>query len=128
LVTPRLLESEEIEKTPLEVSRSTREFLKDSMKYAVKTGTAITLSKLVDYEIYAKTGTAQTSSLALQEKTNKYLEHAWFVTYFRYKNQQPLTMVVLVEQTGSSSTATSVARKLLIANRKLQESLSAMAV
>ncbi len=121
LVTPRLLESEEIEKSPLEIGKPTREFIKDSMKWAIKIGSAMTLSKLVDFELYGKTGTAQTSSLALQEKTNKYLEHAWFVTYFKYKNQKPLTMVVLIEQTGSSSAATSVARKLLIAYKKFQE-------
>jgi len=117
LVTPRLLEVENIEKSPLEVSRSTREFLKDSMHWAVKSGTAISLSRLVDFELYAKTGTAQTSSLALREKTNKYLEHAWFVTYFKCKNQPPLTMVVLVEEAADSRVATAIARKFLIEYR-----------
>ena len=86
LVKPRLLEDESIERDRLDISKSTRDFIKDSMHGAIKTGgTAQSLSNLSNFEIYGKTGTAQTSSLALQEKTNKYLEHAWFVSYFSIK-------------------------------------------
>lgn len=120
LVTPRLLEQEPIETQPLHVSAITRTFLRDSMRSAVQYGTGVRVGSIKEFDIYAKTGTAQTSSLELRNQNEQYKEHGWFVAYFQYKNQSPLTMVILVEQAGSSTVATAIARDFLLKYRSSQ--------
>ena len=91
------------------------------MRGVVTRGSAKVLNKIKDFELYAKTGTAQTSSLK-KEKINKYqLEHAWLAAYFNYKDQKPLAMVVLVEHVGSSLPAKKIAGKFLSIYKRLQE-------
>jgi penicillin-binding protein 2 len=121
LVTPRLLEQEKIEKRPLLISRTTLEFLRQSMRSVVSIGTGVSVSHIRDIEVHAKTGTAQTSSLALRNLDDKYLEHAWFVAHFRYKNHDPLILVILIEHVGSSRVATAVAKSFLLEYRNLME-------
>ncbi len=121
LVTPRILEDEVIEKVPLQINKKTLAFLQQSMRSVVQIGTGIKLSHMRDIEVYAKTGTAQTSSLGLRQINEKFLEHGWFVGYFKYKNHEPMTIITLVEQAGSSSVATGLVKDFLIAYRSLFE-------
>ncbi|MCK4517452.1 penicillin-binding protein 2 [Candidatus Babeliales bacterium] len=110
LVKPRILLDEEIIRYPLYVSQKTIEFLQDVMGEVVKRGTAKRMKVFEDFSIHAKTGTAQIVSLAKQKKGAKnQLEHAWFSSYFSYKNEKPLAMVVLVENAGSSRPALKIA-------------------
>lgn len=112
LVKPRILLKEEIERDPLYVSDSTLVFLRDVMKEAVLRGTARRLKVFSDFDVSAKTGTAQTISLENQKKgAKRQLEHAWFASFFSYKGSRPLVMVILVENAGSSLRALQVAAK-----------------
>lgn len=113
LTKPRLIASEEIEKQPLPIKESTRAFLKKSMKHVVTVGTGRRAS-MVNIEMYAKTSTAQMSALEKREMSDEYLEHGWFASFFSYKNQPPLTMIILVEHAGSSQVALAVAKNFLI--------------
>ncbi len=119
LVKPRLLEEEEIKKVPLDIKHETLEFLKQSMKTVVTTGTGHIVSKIKDIIIYAKTGTAQTCALSKGESEQKYIAHAWFVSNFAYKNQKPYIMVIIIEHAGTSSIPIATARNLLLEYRKL---------
>jgi penicillin-binding protein 2 len=121
LVNPRLLEQEPIEKQPLLISPATRDFLKDSMRSVITIGSGIQVSHIKDITIYGKTGTAQISSLALRDKSDEYLEHGWFVAYFRYKNEEPLVLVVLAEKVATSSVAVTIAKNFILAYRDLQD-------
>ncbi|KKP24852.1 MAG: Penicillin-binding protein 2 [candidate division TM6 bacterium GW2011_GWF2_28_16] len=121
LVRPRILEEEEIETSKLNISPSTINFLRDALKGVVLIGSAERLGRIKDFDIYAKTGTAQTSSLTIEKKDRKYLEHAWLTVYFRYKNEDPLAMVVLVEHVGSSGYASQMAAKFLRKYKKFKE-------
>lgn len=114
LVTPRILIDQPIEKRPLEISELTRNFLKKSMQSVIAQGTGQTLNRLHDMVIYAKTGTAQTSSLEKRDHGKQYQEHAWFVAYIHYKNYAPMTLVILIEHARSSSVATALAKKILM--------------
>jgi penicillin-binding protein 2 len=121
LVTPRIIEQEPIEKETLRISKSTLDFLRKSMRSVVQIGTGMNVSHMRDIEVYAKTGTAQTSSLKLRESNEKFMENGLFVGYFKYKREAPLTMVILVERAGSSRVATNLGKEFLIAYRSLLE-------
>jgi len=122
-VKPRILENEPIIKIPVPIQTSTRDFLKHAMRMVTLHGTAINVSKLRDITVYSKTGTAQTSSLDKREQGIQYMEHAWYVSYFNYKDKNPLVLVILVENVGSSKTATSIAKKFFINYRDLLENV-----
>jgi len=113
LIKPRILEDEDIEKEELFISESTLEFLRQSMQEAIKKGTARLLRNLTDFQVYAKTGTAQTTSLGKERVKKSQLEHAWLASYFKYKDQKPLTLIVLVENVGSSKPAQKIAYEFL---------------
>ena len=114
LVSPRLLVNEPIIVSPLDIKPETITFLKKSMKSVIKKGTGRSLSKLKDMIIYAKTSTAQTSSLDKRALDPNYLEDGWFVGHFQYKDYDPLVIVILVERVGAASVATTIAKKFLI--------------
>lgn len=121
LVNPRILEEEKIEKKVLNIKRATLEILKQSMKTVVTMGTGQKIGKLKDMTIYAKTGTVQPCMLEKQESEFKkeYLDHAWFVSNFAYKENKALTMVIFLENAGSTAMAITSAREFLIEYRKL---------
>ena len=111
LVKPRILVDESVERYPLYVSEKTLDFLREVMKEVVQCGTARWLKDFTDFSIWAKTGTAQIISLKKQMRgAKKQLEHAWFASYFSYKNEKRLAMAVLVENAGSSRPALKIAK------------------
>lgn len=118
LVTPRILANEPVIKQPLNISASTRSFLRNSMQLVVKEGTGQKVNRIKDIEIYAKTSTAQTSAYNKRTLGSIYLEHGWFVAHFNYKDNRPLTFVILVEHAGTSRVPTEVAKKFLIEYKK----------
>lgn len=119
LVSPRVLMDEPIVKEPLAIKPETRKFLQQSMLKVVETGTGQQVRKVKNIKIYAKTSTAQTSSLEKRDLGSSYMEHAWFVAYFSYLNEKPMTLVILVENAGSSRFATEVAKNFLSEYKKL---------
>jgi len=114
LVTPRILDQEPIVIHPLEIAPDTLAFLRQSMKKVVTQGTGKNISRIKDFEIYAKTSTAQTSALHKRRLGNIYREHRWFVLYFTYKNNKPITLVILIEHSESAAAAKNTAKKFLI--------------
>jgi penicillin-binding protein 2 len=121
LVQPRILNIEPITKEVLDVKQETLDFLQESMKKAVTSGTGKRVSKIQDLTVYAKTGTAQTCSLQKRYLGGTHLEHAWFVGSFHYKDQDPLTIVILVEHAGATRIAINIAKKFLVQYRQLIE-------
>lgn len=113
LVRPRILKEEDVVKDDLKISRKTLTFLKNAMHEATIYGSARLLGYLSDFEVYAKTGTAQTSSLTREKISKKQYEHAWIACNFSYKRQKPLTMLILIENMGSSTPAIQLAYKFL---------------
>lgn len=114
LVKPRILQEEECGKIPLALQATTIAFLQESMRFVITRGTGHNISTIKDVDIYAKTSTAQVSDLQKRNLHEKYLEHAWFVAYFRYKEYKPLVFVILVENAGTSQVATSIAKHFLL--------------
>src|ERR1700733_2632776 len=122
LVTPRILLSEPICKEPLTVSLETRKFLQQSMQQVVYQGTGRGVKSVVkDIKIYAKTSTAQMSSLDKRDMGEEYLEHGWFVCYFSYKDLRPLTLVILVEHAGTSRIPAEIARNFFKDYKKMAD-------
>jgi len=119
LVRPRILVDEPIEKKPLDVKPETLDFLKQSMKKVATQGTGKRLSRVKNIELYIKTSTAQTSGLDKRDKGRQYQEHGWLVGQFCYKEEKPITLVVLVEHAGSSRAPTLIARKILVRYKKV---------
>jgi len=119
LVRPRLLLHETIERTPLVLKPSTAKFLKKSMKKVVTIGTGRRINRVKDTKVYAKTSTAQTSGSDKRRLGSQYLEHGWFAGCFKYKENTPLTVVILVENAGTAQVATTVAHNLLNGYKKL---------
>lgn len=121
LVKPRALQQEPIEVSPVDISQRSLQFLRASMKKAVIMGTGQRLDHLNGFEIYAKTGTAQTVSLSVEQVKRKYLEHAWLASFFKYRDGSPLILVILLEHAGSSTEALNLAQKFFKAYRHVQE-------
>ncbi|MGE0207126.1 MAG: penicillin-binding protein 2 [Candidatus Babeliales bacterium] len=121
LAKPRILMNEPIMRTDLAMKPETRKVLKKSLKSVVTQGTGSYVSTVQDIKIYAKTGTAQISSLAKRWRDAQYKEHAWFVSYFTYKDEDPLVLVLLVEHAGTSRAATSIAKRFLMNYRSYKE-------
>ncbi len=117
LVKPRILNDEAIEKRPLYVDSNTIAFLKRSMRSVVTEGTGRRVNRIKDIEIYAKTSTAQVSTIDKRNLGQQYFEHGWMVAYFTYKNQNPLTLVILVEHAGTSRIPVLIAKQFLLAYR-----------
>lgn len=105
LVRPRILLDEPIEKTPVQISEKTRTFLMRSMKSMITHGTGAILAQLNEFDIYGKTGTAQTASLDKQGMGKKYVEHGWFIGYAPYKNHRPIVVAIISEHVGTSAIA-----------------------
>ena len=89
------------------------------MRFVVTRGTGQRVNTVKDIEIYAKTSTAQVSDLSKRDDGNQFLEHAWFVGYFKYKEHKPLSFTIMIENAGSSSAATMVAKQFLIAYKDI---------
>lgn len=126
LVQPRISDQEEIVKKPLRIKHETRAILQEFMKSVITTGTGRRISNLKHITIYAKTGTAQTVAFKDEHEKSENLEkmrkeHAWFVSYFSYKDEEPLVMVILVEHAGSSKYATKIAKQFLVQYSKLKK-------
>jgi penicillin-binding protein 2 len=126
LITPRILAEEKVKTHPLNIEQKTLELLRQSMKKVVTQGTGKRINRVKDIEVYAKTSTAQTSALHKRHKGRIYQEHGWFVAQFRYKQNRPLIIVVLIEHAGSSRVPTVVAKKFLINYKKLIDSTKIM--
>ena len=123
LVNPRILEQEPIIKSPLNISEPTLKFLRNSMQKVVTQGTARGINRKKDFEIYAKTGTAQTSDLSKKDLgEKKYREHKWFIGTFKYKNNRPITFVILVEHAESPSVTKEAINYLLTGYKRLMDS------
>ena len=121
LVTPRVLMNEPINKQPLAISLETRKFLQQSMQKVVHQGTGQKVKTIKDIKIYAKTSTAQTSSLEKRDWGTEYMEHGWFVAYFSYKDYKPLTLVILVEHASTSRVPAGIAADFLREYKKLMD-------
>ncbi len=119
MVKPRILYTESIEKEPLIIQKSTLHFLHQSMKMVVTKGTGQRVSTVKGFEIYAKTSTAQTSDLSKAKLGKQYLPHGWFAAHLAYKDHPPLTLVIILENVGSSKIATALAGKFLVAYKKM---------
>jgi penicillin-binding protein 2 len=121
LVRPRILEREDIQKEPLRVAPKTLNFLKQGMKEAVTKGTCWRLGRHTDFDLYAKTGTAQTCSKNLEKSTKTRKEHAWLACSFAFKNEAPLTLVILLEHAESSMFALEMAHKFFNGYQRLRQ-------
>lgn len=119
LVTPRILLDEPVECTPMQIKAETRKFLQQSMQKVVHQGTGQRVKQVKDIKIYAKTSTAQTSGMEKHDLGGEYLEHGWFVCYFYYKNEKPLTVVILVEHASTSRVASEIAKNFLSEYKKM---------
>jgi penicillin-binding protein 2 len=118
LVTPRIRIDDEIIKEPLKLQRSTRMFLQEAMRLVITAGTGRSMSYVKNIAIYGKTSTAQTSALEKRTTGKQFMEHGWFAGYLAYKHHRPLTLVIIVENVGSSSIATNTIRRFLNAYKK----------
>jgi len=119
LATPRLINNEPIKKHTLAISDDTRTFLQESMRSVVKTGTGQRINTIEDILIFAKTSTAQVSTLKKSSTDSQYSEHGWFAGYFQYKDNNPLVLVFLIEHAGSSRVPTVMAKNFLISYKNL---------
>jgi len=113
LITPRILEAEPINKEPIAISNKTLQFMRSSMEQVIHHGTGQRLNRLKNFKIQGKTGTAQVRELT-SLANDLHDEHAWFAAHITYKNNDPIVLVILVENVGASSFATEIARKFLI--------------
>lgn len=124
LVKPRILVSEPIICQPFDIKQSTRDFLKKSMKSVIKHGTGSRINIIKDIEIHAKTSTAQVSEFGKRKKDNKHLEHAWLVAHVSYKDYEPFTLIIIVENVGTSRVATAIAKDFLMQYKHMIDSTS----
>ncbi len=122
LVTPHVIKTDDLKTEPLNIKSETRSFLQETMRETVLDGTAVRLRRfLKHYNLCAKTSTAQTSSLSKRENGKEFMEHGWLAVNFSYKNMRPLTLIILLENVGTSREAITVAEQFFIAYKELME-------
>ncbi|MBA3954203.1 hypothetical protein H0X48_02710 [Candidatus Dependentiae bacterium] len=109
LVRPRILMVEPVVKQPLQLQKETIQFVKKCMHEVITLGSAKILARLKNFTLYGKSGTAQTSDLSKRNLGKQFVEHGWFAACFNYKNHKPLTLVILIENAGSSQVAIGIA-------------------
>ena len=126
LVAPRIMVEEPIHKKPLDIKPETLTFIKRSMRDVVLHGTGRKVGKIQGFDIYGKTSTAQVGALAKEELGNEFLPHAWFASYFKFKDQNPLVLVILMENAGSSRVPTGLAKNFMLAYRDYIEGASSI--
>ncbi len=121
LLKPRILSDEPIIYEKLDIKDTTINLLKKSMRSVTTIGTARILQNLKDFKIYAKTGTAQTRNLHKKRSEKAHFAHAWFASYFQYKNYPPKTLVILIENTGRTRPAIAMAEEFFKEYKKYIE-------
>lgn len=122
LTNPRILLNEPIVRKELDIQPGTLAFLRRSMRATVNEGTGQSMRTVKkDTVIYAKTSTAQTSTLSKRDLAKKYMEHGWVVVHLTYKKYKPIVLVILVENIGSSRVATKIARDFIITYKQLMD-------
>lgn len=125
LAKPRILLNEPIVTEHLNMRPETLGLVQRSMKKVVTMGTGLNVNRVKDIAIYAKTSTAQTSAYEKQGLGGEYLPHGWFAGYFQYKEYQPLAFAIMVENAGSSSVTTAIAKDFLVEYKKYIDSVNA---
>lgn len=121
LITPRIIESQNIEQKELSLKDSTVNLIKESMKLTVTEGTAKRLRKLTQFDIHAKTGTAQTGALEKRNLGSQFLEHVWFVGQIKHPKYPEFSLVILIEHAGTARIAVWAARDFLLNLQKYLE-------
>lgn len=124
LVSPRIIVDEPINKRPIDIKPETLAFIKRSMQDVVIHGTGRKIGKISGFDIYGKTSTAQVGALEKEELGNLYLPHAWFASYFKYKDENPLVLVILMEHAGSSRVITPLVKNFFLAYRNHIEGIA----
>ncbi len=121
LPKPRIINDEPIEKSILYLKPATLDFLKKTMKSVVTEGTGRLINRMKDIEIYAKTSTAQISTIDKRGLGQQYFEHGWVAIHFTIKGQKPLILVLLVEHAGTSRVPVMIAKNILLDYKKYYE-------
>ncbi|MCS6830313.1 MAG: FtsW/RodA/SpoVE family cell cycle protein [Armatimonadota bacterium] len=88
------------------LSEATAEALRQMMNEVVQTGTAYGIFAGTGWEVYGKTGTAETG-----EDNRK--AHGWFAGVVQNDSQPPLAFALILEHGGSGRQAARVSRKIL---------------
>lgn len=123
LTQPHILENQEIIQTPLDISQETRLFLRSALHETIYYGTGRDLLRIKDIEMYAKTSTAQTSSLEKSENSDeaRYKEHRWLTINFKDSTETWMTLVILVENAPVKRACSTIALSFLRKYKKLQQ-------
>lgn len=118
-VTPFLLEGYPVERVVPPINSSVLSYIKQGMRHVAQKGTGIVLKNL-PMTIYAKTGTAQTRSLAQSALVPEGPDsHAWFAAHVTYEDGVPFVLVILLEHAGTSRRAVAVAKDFLTRYKKV---------
>ena len=114
LTQPHILENQEIVRTPLDISTETRQFIKSALYETIYDGTGRELQRIKGLEIYAKTSTAQITSLENSETgEERYKEHRWLTINFKYEDNPWMTLIILVERAPEKRACTKIALNFL---------------
>ena len=112
-VRPRILTDALVVHEPLETTPETLMFLQHCLESVIKKGTGTSLNTLEGFSIKGKSGTAQVRSLSNQPLIKKHYPHGYFAAHFQYNNEKPRTLVILLENSGSSKHAIRLAYQFL---------------
>ncbi len=119
IIPPYMLIKDKREKIYLPFKKENLQIIKDSMKTSSMKGTSKALSKLTNWEIYAKTGTVQVCSLdkfnSTKDESNKTIKknnhHGFFACWTKFKQDKPLIIVFIIENNGSSKYTVEIAKQ-----------------
>lgn len=110
MVNPRIIKETPIQKESVYISSHTKNIIKAALKNATIHGTALTLKFIPEWEIYAKTGTAQLKKISrdqndkIIEEQNELLKHHGEIVCFAWHPKVGyLIIYLLMENVGSSS-------------------------
>lgn len=114
IISPHIFKEEKKEKIFLPYKKENLAIIQNSMKMGTKKGSSKILSRLNDWTIFAKTGTAQV--VAIQNGQQKEIEkkkqhHGLFACFAQYKEEKPLIVVFVIEHNSSSLHTVKVAAR-----------------
>lgn len=114
IIPPHIFKEEKKEKIYLPYKKENLAIIQNSMKLATKKGSSKTFSKLKDWTIFAKTGTAQVVALqngSKEEGEKKKQHHGLLACFAQYKEKTPLIVVFVIEHNSSSRHTVEVAAR-----------------
>jgi penicillin-binding protein 2 len=117
VICPFIIETEKKEKKILPYKKENLMTIRNNMKLGTKIGSSKILASMTHWDIYAKTGTVQVCTLSKKkddQESKTYDHHGIFTCWAKYKNNDPMIIVFVIENNNNSKHTVAVVKEFLL--------------